>query len=247
MKIIFYYVLFPLYRPFYLTSLIVNTFLLGSLIILLSPLDRSGKFLHYIGKLWSRLNIYLAFCRVTVNGLDNLDPRKTYVVLSNHQSLFDVWVLIAYLPLQLRWVIKNEIRKMPVFGYALQRMGHIYVDRDRGSSVVQGIEKAARKVQEGTSVVFFPEGTRSEDGRLGKFRRGGFILAQKTGYPLLPITINGSRFILPKNTLDLMPGKIEINIKPPVEDYENMSLTLLVKTIQETIQEPLNLSFGKRT
>jgi 1-acyl-sn-glycerol-3-phosphate acyltransferase len=247
MKIIFYYVLFPLYRPFYLTSLIVNTFLLGSLIILLSPLDRSGKFLHYIGKFWSRINIYLAFCRVSVKGMENLDRRRTYVVLSNHQSLFDVWVLIAYLPLQLRWVIKNEIRKMPVFGYALERMGHIYVDRDRGSSVVQGIEKAAKKVKEGTSVVFFPEGTRSEDGRLGKFRRGGFVLAQKTGYPILPVTINGSRFVLPKNTLDLMPGKIEIHIKPPIEDSSNIPLTLLIKTVQEVIQVKLDLSFGKRT
>jgi 1-acyl-sn-glycerol-3-phosphate acyltransferase len=247
MKIIFYYVLFPLYRPFYLTSLIVNTFLLGSLIILLSPLDRSGKFLHYIGKLWSRLNIYLAFCGVQIKGLENLDPRRTYVVLSNHQSLFDVWALIAYLPLQLRWIIKNEIRKMPVFGYALERMGHIYVDRDRGSSVVQGIEKAARKVKEGTSVVFFPEGTRSEDGRLGKFRRVGFILAQKTGYPILPITINGSRFVLPKNTLDLMPGRIEINIKPPIENSSDINLTLLLKTAQEIIEESLDLSLGKRT
>ncbi|MCU0580190.1 MAG: 1-acyl-sn-glycerol-3-phosphate acyltransferase [Desulfobacterota bacterium] len=247
MKIIFYYVLFPLYRPFYLISVIVNTFLLGSLIILLSPLDRSGRFLHYIGKFWSHINIYLAFCRVSVLGMENIDRRRTYVVLSNHQSLFDVWVLIAYLPLQLRWVIKNEIRKMPVFGYALERMGHIYVDRDRGSSVVQGIERAVRKVKEGTSVVFFPEGTRSEDGRLGKFRRGGFVLAQKTGYPILPITINGSRFVLPKNTLDLMPGKIEIHIKPSIEDSSNMPLTLLVKTVQEVIQEKLDLSFGKRT
>jgi 1-acyl-sn-glycerol-3-phosphate acyltransferase len=247
MKIIFYYVLFPLYRPFYLTSLILNTFLLGSLIILLSPFDRSGNFLHYIGKFWSHLNIGLAFCRVSVKGLENLDPRRTYVVLSNHQSLFDVWVLIAHLPLQLRWVIKNEIRRMPVFGYALERMGHIYVDRDRGSSVVEGIEKAVKRVKGGTSVVLFPEGTRSEDGRLGKFRRGGFVLAQKTGYPILPITINGSRFVLPKNTLDLMPGRIEVNIKPSIEDYVDMHLTLLIKKVQVAIQEKLDLSFGKRT
>jgi 1-acyl-sn-glycerol-3-phosphate acyltransferase len=96
-------------------------------------------------------------------------------------------------------------------------------------------------------VVFFPEGTRSEDGRLGKFRRGGFILAQKTGYPILPITINGSRFVLPKNTLDLMPGRIEINIKPPIENSSDINLTLLLKTAQEIIEESLDLSLGKRT
>lgn len=247
MSIIFYYVIFPLYRPFYLASLIVNTFLLGSLIIVLSPLDPSGKFLHYIGKLWSKLNIHLAFCRVCLRGLEHLDPRRTYVVMSNHQSLFDVWVLIAYLPLQLRWVIKEGIRRMPVFGYALERMGHIYVDRDRGSSVVQSIEKAARRVREGASVVFFPEGTRSEDGELLKFRKGGFILAQKTGKPILPITINGSRFILPKNTLDLMPGKIEVIIHPPLAGAAAMETGALLQTVEEAIGRDLDPSFGKRT
>ena len=246
MKIIFYYVIFPLYRPFYLTSLIVNTFLLGSLIILLSPLDSSGNFLHYIGKFWSRLNLTLAFCRVKVRGLECLDPGKTYIVMSNHQSLFDVWALIAYLPLQLRWIIKKEISRLPVFGYALQRMGHIYVDRARGDSVLQSIERAADKINKKTSVVFFPEGTRSLDGRLQKFRKGGFILAQKTGFPILPLTINGSRFLLPKNTLDLMPGTIEIIIQPPVENAINIEVEKLMRTVAQSIQENLDLSFGKR-
>ena len=246
MKIIFYHVLFPLYRPFYLVSVIINTFFLGSLIILLSPLDPSGNFVHYIGKFWSRLNIYLAFCRVRVTGKEHLDPGRTYIVMPNHQSLFDVFALIAYLPLQLRWVVKEEIRKMPVFGYALQRMGHIYVDRARGESIRRSIEKAAQKVKEKTSVVFFPEGTRSEDGKLSKFRKGGFILAQESGYPILPITINGSRFILPKNTLDLMPGRIEIRIHPPREHPGAAGLDQLLRLVETDIREGLDGDYGRR-
>ena len=247
MRIIFYYVIFPLYRPFYLISVIINTFLLGSLIIILSPLDRSGNFVHYIGKFWSRLNIYLGFCRVKVRGKEHLDPERAYIVMPNHQSFFDVLALIAYLPLQLRWVVKAEIRKTPLFGYALQRMGHIYVDRVRGDSIRRSIEKAAHKVKGNTSVVFFPEGARSEDGRLLKFRKGGFILAQKSGCPILPITLNGSRFVLPKNTLDLMPGKIEIRIHRPIESPKVLALDDTLLAVEKAIREGLDLDYGRRS
>jgi 1-acyl-sn-glycerol-3-phosphate acyltransferase len=247
MKIIFYYVLFPLYRPFYLLALIINTFLLGSLIILISPLDRRGNGVHYVGKFWAWLNIFLSGTRVKVRGREHLAPLQNYIVMSNHQSLFDVWALIAYLPLQLRWIIKKDIRRVPVFGYALERMGHIYVDRNRGDNVRRSIEKAAQKVREKTSVVFFPEGTRSEDGRLLKFRKGGFILAQKTGYPILPISINGSRFVLPKNTLGLMPGRIELVLSAPIKKPEGIVTGDLMKQVETSIEKGLDLQFGRLT
>jgi 1-acyl-sn-glycerol-3-phosphate acyltransferase len=246
MKIIFYSIIFPLYRPFFLVSLVINTLFLGSLIIILSPLDPSGNFIHYIGKFWSRLNIYLGFCRVRVRGKELIDPEKTYIVMSNHQSLFDVVALIAYLPLQLRWVVKEEIRRLPVFGCALQRMGHIYVDRARGESILRSIEKAAQKIKNNTSVVFFPEGSRSEDGKLLKFRKGGFILARESGYPILPITINGSRFVLPKNTMDLLPGVIEIRIHPPIACSGGRGVDELVQKVEEAIRDGLDPDNGKR-
>ena len=247
MKIIFYYVIFPLVRPFYLLFLIMNTFFLGSLIILISPLDPRGNLVHYIGKFWSWLNIAAAGCRVQVRGKENLDPRKTYVVMSNHQSLFDVWALIATLPLQVRWIIKIDLLRLPVFGYALKRMGHIYIDRTRGDKVRESLERAASKIRGGTSVVLFPEGSRSEDGRLLKFRKGGFILARKTGFPILPVTINGSRFVLPKNTLGLMPGRIELIFESPIENPGTLPVDLLMKQVEEKIRKGLNGSYGKLT
>jgi 1-acyl-sn-glycerol-3-phosphate acyltransferase len=184
---------------------------------------------------------------VKVRGKEHVNPEKAYIVVSNHQSIFDVCALIGYLPLQLRWVVKAEIRKMPVFGYALQCMGHIYVDRVRGDSIRRSIEKAAQKIKEKTSVVFFPEGTRSEDGKLLKFRKGGFMLAQKSGCPILPITINGSRFVLPKNTLDLMPGKIEIRIHRPIASTGAPALDDTLRAVEQVIREGLDLDYGKRS
>ena len=247
MKIIFYYVIFPLYRPFYLISVIINTFFLGSLIIILSPLDPSGNFVHYIGKFWSRLNIYLAFCRVKIRGMEYLDPERAYIVMPNHQSFFDVWALIAYLPLQLRWVVKAEIRKMPVFGYALQRMGHIYVDRVGGTASAGASKRQPIKLRKIPRWFFSRKGTRSEEGRLLKFRKGGFVLAQKSGCPILPITLNGSRFVLPKNTLDLMPGKIEIRIHRPIECPNALAMDDAMLAVEKAIREGLDLDYGRRS
>jgi 1-acyl-sn-glycerol-3-phosphate acyltransferase len=167
--------------------------------------------------------------------------------MSNHQSLFDVWALIGKIPLQIRWIVKSEIRKIPVFGYTLERMGHVYVDRKNRAAAYMSLETASKKIKKGTSVIIFPEGTRSEDGQLLKFRMGGIIMALKSGVPILPVTVNGSRFVLPKNTLALMPGKIEIvvgNVIDPGKYQENQKYELMEK-IRSAINENLDLEYGK--
>ena len=131
MKIIFLWVLYPLIRPLYLLSLIINTFVLSLIIIVISPLDRRGNLVHYIGKFWSLINLYLPGTRVALRGKEKIEKGRAYVIMSNHQSLLDPWVLIGKLPLQLRWIIRSGVKKMPVFGYALERMGHVYVDRTK--------------------------------------------------------------------------------------------------------------------
>lgn len=245
MKIIFYWVLYPLIRPFYLISVILNTFVLALLIIMISPFDRNGNLVHYIGRFWSLLNVYLSGTRLSIRGRKKIEKGRAHIIMSNHQSLFDVWALIAKLPLQLRWIIKSEIKKMPVFGYALERMGHIYIDKRKGKNTVLGLEVAGQKIREGTSVIIFPEGTRSKDGHLQKFHRGGAILAIRSGIPILPVTVNGGRFVLPKGTLALMPGKIEVVvgdlIDPGAFDGNRDELMAVVRS---AIEKNLDLEYG---
>ncbi len=247
MKIIFYWVLYPLIRPFYLFSLIINTLVLSILTILVSFFDKNGNIVHYIGRFWAFLNLLLSGTRLTIKGKENIDQNCSYILMSNHQSLLDVWALIAMVPIQMRWIIKSDIKKMPVFGYALERMGHIYIDRVKGKETYNKLAMAVSKIRGGTSVVIFPEGTRSEDGQLLKFHNGGAVLAIKSKVPVLPVTINGSRFVLPKNTLGLMPGKIEIIIgeaidPSPFSEEQREELMLKVKS---AIQINLNLEYGK--
>lgn len=246
MKTIFYWVLYPLIRPFYLMSLILNTLVLALIIIAISPLDRKGNVVHYIGKFWSLLNVFLAGARVTVKGGEKIEKGRSYVVMSNHQSLFDIWALIGKLPLQLRWVIRSGIKKMPVFGYALERMGHVYIDRGNRENTTQRLREAAQKIRKGVSVVIFPEGTRSRNGRLQRFHKGGSVIALGTGAPILPVTVNGGRFVLPKGTLALMPGKIEVVVGDVIDpgSFGEDRKDELMATVRKAIKKNLDLEYG---
>ncbi len=193
------------------------------------------------------MNIFLSGTRITITGQEKIQKNQSYIVISNHQSLFDVWALIGKIPLQLRWIVKVEIRKMPIFGYALERMGHVYVNRKTRSAAASSLEKAARTIKGGTSVIIFPEGTRSKDGHLLRFRRGGGIIALKSGVPILPVTVNGSRFVLPKTTLRLMPGKIEVIVGDIIDpgQFDENRIDDLMNTVKSAIEKNLDLDYGK--
>jgi 1-acyl-sn-glycerol-3-phosphate acyltransferase len=249
LKIIFLWVLYPLIRPFYLLFLILNTLILALLIIVISPFDIKGNVVHYIGKFWSLLNIYISGARLAIKGKEKIEKGRNYIVLSNHQSLLDPWILIGKLPLQLRWTIKPEVKKMPIFGYALERMGHIYVGRSKREDKVPTLEVAAQRIKQGASVVFFPEGSRSKDGHLQKFHRGGAFAAIKSGVPILPVTVNGSRFVLPKGTLALMPGKIRVIVGDSIDpcNFDDNKIDELTAVVKSAIQQNLDLEYGSFT
>ncbi len=238
--------MYPLIRPFYLISLILDTLILALLIIAISPFDRKGNLVHYIGKFWSLLNLYLSGTRLKIKGKEKIEKGRTYIIMSNHQSLVDVWALIGKLPLQLRWTIKSEVKKMPVFGYALERMGHIYVGRKKRKDVALTLEVPVQKIRDGASVVIFPEGTRGRDGRLQKFHKGGAIIAIQSGAAILPITINGSRFVLPKDTLALMPGKIEVIVGDSIDPgmFDEDRKDDLMAVVKSAIEQNLDLEYG---
>ncbi len=249
MKIIFFWVLYPLIRPFYLISVTLNTLALALVIIAISPFDKKGNFIHYIGRFWSLLNIYLSGTRISIKGKEHIKKGGAYVVMSNHQSLFDVWALIGKLPLQLRWIIKAEINKIPIFGYALGRLGHVYINNRNRKDIFLSLEAAGKKIRDGASVVIFPEGTRSTDGRLQRFHNGGALIAIRSGIPILPVTVNGSRFVLPKGSLGLMPGKIEVVLGDLIDPgiFDENGKDKLIAVVRSAIEKNLDLEYGSLT
>ncbi len=168
------------------------------------------------GVWWARFNSYITPMCVKVIGRENIREGKSYIVVSNHQSSYDIFFLYGWLGIDIKWVMKKELRKVPVFGFAGKMGGNIYIDRSSPKAAYTSLEAAKKKLVEGTSVIILPEGTRSKTGEIGAFKKGAFILSTDLGMPILPISISGTRSILPPKTFSLFPGRAVMEIHKPI-------------------------------
>ena len=180
--------------------------------------DPSAKAFHSIvARCWARVLLRVSGVRVEVEGLDNFDPNGSYLFMSNHQSHYDVLVVAGFLPAQVRFIAKKELFKIPGFGRALRKGGHIRIDRDNLEEAFASYDRAAEKICQGTSIFVCAEGTRSADGTVGPFKKGGFVLAVKAGVPIVPITMSGGRRILPKQKLVFSKGTMRMVVDKPID------------------------------
>ncbi len=200
---------------FYLIPAIsLYTVVLGTLSLLSSFVDRTGDLGHRCARTWSRWILKTTGVRVHVTGLERLDPSRSYVLASNHQSIYDIPILFASLPLQLRIVAKESLGRIPFLGWHLQRTGHLLVDRrNPGSDIVT---KMKRLVGERHSLIVFPEGTRSLDGAVARFKKGSFLVAVDARLPVVPVSVRGSREVMRKGRLIVRPGDIRMTIHEPI-------------------------------
>jgi 1-acyl-sn-glycerol-3-phosphate acyltransferase len=197
--------------------IVLTTGIFGILAILASFVDLKGRLPHKVAGIWARSILAASPIEITVTGLSNIDPAKSYVYMSNHQSNYDIPVLLGHLPVQFRWLAKIELFRIPLFGYAMKRAGYICIDRSNRESAFESLKKAAGIIRGGVSVMIFPEGTRSRDGNIGSFKKGGFVLAIESGVPILPVIIRGTFSVMSKNRLLIKPGKVTLEILKPVE------------------------------
>ena len=209
-----------LYQPYkylvYAPVVGVVTAVLSISALLLSFLVSSRTASRLSAVPWARILGTLAPMKVTVEGRENIDPEQSYVLASNHQSQFDIFLLYGWLGIDFKWVMKQELRTVPGVGMACDRLGHIFIDRSDHASAMASLEAAKQKIVNGTSVMFFPEGTRSRDGKLKRFKKGAFRMAIDLELPILPLTVTGTRDVLPADTSDLMPGSASLIIHPPL-------------------------------
>jgi len=197
--------------------IVLLTVFFGILAIFASFIDMKGRLPHKVAGIWARSILAASPIEVTVKGLSNIDPDKSYVYMSNHQSNYDIPILLGHLPVQFRWLAKIELFRIPLFGYAMKRAGYICIDRSNQKSAFESLKKAAEIIRSGVSVMIFPEGTRSRDGKIGSFKKGGFVLAVESGVPILPIIIRGTYSVMSRNRLLIKPGKVTLEILRPVE------------------------------
>lgn len=198
-------------------AIVIETIFFAILAIIASILDRSGKIYNFLGKLWSKILLWIAGVKVEVIGLENLSPNENYVYVANHCSGFDIPVVMANIPGQLRIVFKKELTKIPIFGWQLRIGPYILIDRENPTKAMESLEIAKKKIEKGVSVLLFAEGTRSLDGNIQPFKRGAFTLATRSGKKIVPLTIKGTYEILPKKKFRISPGIVKLFIDQPIE------------------------------
>ena len=204
---------------FYLIPAIsLYTIGLGTVSLFSTLIDRKGNFAHRCARAWARLILRTTGVRVRVVGLERLEPDRSYVFAANHQSIYDIPIVFASLPFQLRIVAKQSLGQIPFMGWHLHRAGHLLVNRKNpGPDIVQ---KMARLVREGSSLIVFPEGTRSVDGQLGRFKKGSFLVALDAKLPVVPVTIAGSQHVMRKGRLMVRPADVQLTVHDPVPTAE---------------------------
>jgi 1-acyl-sn-glycerol-3-phosphate acyltransferase len=200
---------------FLIPCISVYSIVLGTLSILSTLVDRRGHAAHWCARAWSWLILATTGVAVTVEGLEHVQPGETYVFVCNHQSIYDIPVIFASLPFQLRIIAKESLGNFPFLGWHLRRAGHLLVDRSNPDR--SGIlNRWRRLVADRVSLIVFPEGTRSADGRVGRFKAGSFLLALEAGLTIVPMTISGSIDVMKKGRLTTRPGRVRLQVHEPI-------------------------------
>jgi 1-acyl-sn-glycerol-3-phosphate acyltransferase len=201
---------------FLIPAISLYTIVLGTLSIASSLFESSGRFAHWCARTWSRLILVTTGVEVEVSGLQHLQRDRPYVFVANHQSIYDIPIIFWSLPYQIRIIAKESLGRFPFLGWHLRRTGHMLVDRHRPDrAAIFG--RASKLMQQGLSLIVFPEGTRSRDGRVAPFKGGSFYLALEAGLPVVPISIVGSRHVMLKGRLATYPGRVKLIVHQPVD------------------------------
>jgi 1-acyl-sn-glycerol-3-phosphate acyltransferase len=200
---------------FLIPAISVYTVCLGSLSILSTFFDRHGRAAHWCARAWSWLILATTGVDVRVSGLERIKQGETYVFISNHQSIYDIPVIFATLPFQLRIIAKESLGRFPFLGWHLSRAGHLLVDRsnpDRSGILNRWRQLVADRI----SLIIFPEGTRSADGTVGRFKAGSFVLALEAGLTIVPLSISGTKHVMQKGHLTTRPGLVQLTVHDAV-------------------------------
>ena len=226
----------------FLPILVISTIITAIVVMLMCTITRNDKFWgYYPPKYWSKIVCRAALCRINVVKKGRLDPNQSYVFAPNHQGAFDIFLIYGYLGHNIKWVQKQELRKIPFVGKASEVAGHVFVDQSSLKSMKETIAKAESQLEKGVSVTIFPEGARTKTGKLGKFKRGAFIIAKEMNLPIVPITVNGPFDVMKIHTYLINPGKLELVIHDPIptEGLSDDDIQKLVSQCHDTVYSAL--------
>ena len=201
---------------FLILSAAIFSCILGPPALIICLLAPSGRWYPPFQRIWANWLLQTNGIRVSVRGLENLEKSHSYILLSNHASLLDIPGIISAFPFPVRFIAKKSLAWIPIFGWSLHLSGHILIDRERAQSALKSSKKAASLLQGGTSIIVFPEGTRSPDGGVKEFKGGAFLLALKSQASIVPVSISGTYQMLPRTGWGFWPGTVQIHVGEPI-------------------------------
>ena len=222
---------------------VVITIFVALTIMIASLLGDKDKVSYIMCKFWGRSWCVLFLLPVKTEGLDKLDKNQSYVFLANHQGYFDIFLIYGYLNHNLKWMMKEYLRKIPFVGKACEMSGQIYVGDSR-AAIAKAIAQSRETLRGGMSMMIFPEGTRTYDGSIGEFKRGAFMLSNEIGLPIVPLTINGSFKVFNRKARSVSQGKLSLTVHDPIppEYYQKKNTKVFMQEVWETINESLVVS-----
>ncbi|TLX71153.1 1-acyl-sn-glycerol-3-phosphate acyltransferase [Labilibacter sediminis] len=192
------------------------------------------------GVMWAKTVALFTPMRVLVSGRENINKDQSYVIVANHQSAYDIFALYGFLGIDFRWIMKKELRHAFGIGPASAKVGHIFIDRSSPKAALESIKEAKEKLVNGTSVVIFPEGTRSGSNTIKRFKRGAFKIAEELDLPILPVTIVDTHRVYGGGKFNVKPGKAKLIINKPIETIHfKGDLNYLMDKTREALIEPI--------
>ncbi len=227
--------------------MVITAMICSTGVIVMAIFDPKGDSPLIFTKLWGLGLLKCIGIKPEVQGLENLEPDRPYIYAANHQSAFDIFVLLAVLP-KVRFLAKKELFAIPLFGQGLRKAGSLPVDRSNRQAAMKSIEQAAQAVRNGRSIIIFPEGTRSESAAMLPFKKGGFVLAIKSGQPIVPVSISGARAILPRGWGRIHPGPLKgVFGRPiPTDTYKSRNKDELMALLREAIASNYEPDFPQK-
>ncbi len=234
-------VLYRIYQLLIMLPVLLVATILAAIITSVACSLGGGRYWsYYPAHFWAKLFCLMSFVRVTVKGRENIDPKTSYVFVSNHQGAYDIFAIYGYLGHNFKWMMKKSLEKIPLVGYSCKKSGQIFVDNSSPVAVRKTMEEAEKRLQGGMSLVVFPEGARTMTGKMNRFKRGAYQLAMEFNLPVVPITIDGAFDVLPRFKKIPKWGHIKVTIhKPIVAPVEGHDLSKLMDETFNVIHSAL--------
>ena len=218
-------ILYLIYQIFIALPIMIVFTIIVALFTMFGSIFNDRFWGYWPGMIWGRVFYRIFFIPIHVHGKENIKKGQSYVVAANHQSYWDAFLMYGFLGIKFKWLMKKELGKIPFVGWACRMAGHILIERSSRVKSMESIRKAESKLKNGMSVVIFPEGTRTPDGKMARFKRGAFLIAQELKLPILPVTIDGNYDVMSRHAWHVTWHPVHMTIHEPIMPRTDIGTT----------------------